>query len=250
MRRSSRQRAFWRLSWVGPFAFVGICHAFLLSTLLAPLTHAGPPDLRQATLAEDGVALEPLEASCVGDALLAAGAAAVACQSPLADRDCAAAVQAALAIDLARCHADTAPLEFAMLDPAQVAKLVPIDPEPLLDSITPEAQAAFEATQEAAQVALAEEAARQRQLVPEEAQVVETARPALEIAPDQARFVSEYNTKVAQETVARGAVREQMTEKPAAAELADPDQRARPDQRPAADRSAAEHGGERARRAW
>ncbi|MBL4636327.1 MAG: energy transducer TonB, partial [Kofleriaceae bacterium] len=49
-------------------------------------------------------------------------------------------------------------------------------------------------------------------------QVVEVLAPDVEMTPDNARFVSEYNTKVARETVARGTT-EKMVAKPAAKEL-------------------------------
>jgi TonB family protein len=216
MRRSatSRQRVIGRVNWLGTFGLASIGHAALLWSLLAPLTTLGAGAHAATATAAAGPAVEPLDTTCAGDALLAAAAAAVTCESPLADAGCDAAVRATLDADLAHCRGDDAPLEFAMLDPAQVAHLTPIDPEPLLESITPEAQAAFEAKQEAAQAAQAAEVERQKQQPPKDMQVVETAKPALEVEPDQARFVSEYNTKVDRETVARGSRQEAMIDRP------------------------------------
>lgn len=50
-------------------------------------------------------------------------------------------------------------------------------------------------------------------------QVVETARPSQEKAPDNARFLAEYDTNVEKQKVARGAVKEPMVAKSKPAEL-------------------------------
>src|SRR4029077_13538316 len=46
-----------------------------------------------------------------------------------------------------------------------------------------------------------------------QSQVVETAKPNTEQAPDNARFLAEFNTKVEKQTVARGSVQEPMVAK-------------------------------------
>lgn len=51
------------------------------------------------------------------------------------------------------------------------------------------------------------------------AQIIETVRPEEEQDPDKARFISEYDTRVEKETVARGAVKEEMVERPGPKEL-------------------------------
>jgi TonB family protein len=68
---------------------------------------------------------------------------------------------------------------------------------------------------------------QQRQKAPtREEQVIETVKPDVEIAPDHARFVSEYNQKVDRETVARGTNREDIARKPGPEQLeAKPDPR-------------------------
>ncbi|MBK9033439.1 MAG: energy transducer TonB [Myxococcales bacterium] len=164
------------------------------------------------------VDLAPLAPSCDGRALLAASVAVLACAAPWIDdgRRCLAELDVRLRSDLASCHARTlaaVPVELATFDPAELAQ---IDPEPLLASVTPEAQRAFEQAQAERAAEHAAEVERTVNRPRPDAQVIEQARPDLELAPERARFVSEYDVTVARETVARGSDRAPITRRAAA----------------------------------
>lgn len=167
--------------------------------------------------------LPPLQfqPSCDGDAVLAVAARALSCASPFvaSPAACLDELAARLESDRLRCHVeDLAPVAFSFQP--QVIAPPALDPEPLLDIMTPERQRAFEQQQEQQQVARAEEAVRTQQVKQRNQQVIETARPTVEVAPDDARFVSEHNTKVDRQTVARGSNREELVARSKPSELA------------------------------
>jgi TonB family protein len=198
-------------------------HAIIVLGIIPPLTGdiegpVAPPEPEAAVQAAP--APTELEASCVGDAVLAAGAEAHYTMTPF-DDETLADVADHFWTDIARCRgqADDKPVSVAYLDPKQLDHLKSIDPEPLLESVTPLEQQQFEQKQQEALQKLQEEVQKMAQRPPKETQVVETVKPAVEIAPDNARYVSEYNTKVDRETVARGAVKEKMVEAPKPEEL-------------------------------
>jgi TonB family protein len=168
----------------------------------------------------------PLEPTCVGDAVLAAGARGAACVTPFAadPAACFAEVAATLAAERARCVASADPLavQIVSMTPQDVAR---IDPEPmleLLDQVQQEKLQEQMQQQQQQQVAelVKQEQQRQQQLAKQAAQVVETARPSVEVAPDNARFLSDYDTKTEKETVARGSRKEDMVAKSSPEELA------------------------------
>lgn len=162
-----------------------------------------------------------LAPSCDGDAVLAAAARAMTCASPFsAGVDaCMREVAVRLESDRLRCHVEELRTVAFTLAPIDARTLEQIDPEPLLDSVSPERQQAFEDAQAAQQVALVALAERRRTVLERDAQVVEIARPTVEVAPDAARFVSEYDNKVDRQSVARGSNREDMVARSKPAEL-------------------------------
>ncbi len=140
---------------------------------------------------------------------------------------CLADVDARLRRDFLRCHAQAVelpPVQLALVTPERIAQLDPIEAEALLDELTPEQLA--EHAEQLQQLAQAPPppppppAAPPPPKPPLDTQVIETPRPASEEAPDDARFLSEYDSKVDKQKVARGAVQEDITDKPSPAELA------------------------------
>ena len=155
----------------------------------------------------------PLDPSCDGDALLVAAARAAACATPfVADGSgCLVEVANRLEYDRMMCHVDELPsVNLALAPRMKIRELEQIDPEPLLDLIEPERQKQFEQQQEEQQVALEQEAERRRTVIERNDQIVEVARPTVELAPDDSRFLADYDSKVEKQTVARGTSAEEM----------------------------------------
>lgn len=157
-----------------------------------------------------------LVATCVGDNALGAAARFAMCGAPwVADLDqCLDEARTQMWMDLSACSAGPI-AEVAMLDPKQIAQLEQksqIDAEKLLEEIQPQPLLA-------AVVPPPPQVAPPPPPPPEQAprlksQVVETVKPQHEEEPTDARFLSEYNTKVEKQTVARGSVKEPMVNKP------------------------------------
>ena len=191
---------------------LGGAEALDLSIVAAPFGHVNVrprPVKPEPRLAED----------CPFDVLLATGARAVNCLAPWHDPDaCLDRLPDDFRIDLSGCLGrpqDAAPI--AMITPRQAAKLEPIDPEPLLEMMK-------QPPKQPPPPQLPEPQKKQPPPPPAQArrqpmQVVETVRPDQEQAPDNARFLSEYNTRVAKQTVARGTPKEPMIAKSKPAEL-------------------------------
>ena len=160
---------------------------------------------------EFGAKAAPVELSfsCEADATLAFGARMALCTMPVtADRDrCQAEAQAAYEVDTLKCSA----VEVAFADPSTV------EPKPLLP-VRPLDPAAADAKL-AEEVAEKLEEQRQEQVNPAaRGQVVEITKPTIEMRPDLAQFLSEFDSAVEKQTVARGST-EKMVESPAAKEL-------------------------------
>lgn len=157
-----------------------------------------------------------LVTSCRGDNFLAAGARFALCGAPwVADVDtCLDEARTQMWMDLSSCEQGPT-AEVAMLDPKQMEraeqraaidaeKLLEEMPQPLLVSVVPPPPPP-------PQVAPPPPPPEQPKL---RSQVVETVKPQHEQEPTDARFLSEYNTKVEKQTVARGSVKEPMAQKP------------------------------------
>ena len=203
-----------------------VIHALLLGTVqalgISVVGHgfdaASPPG---TPLVEPEVA-----ASCTGDVFLATSARAAMCLAPwTSDVDgCGYDVMMSMWMDLSSCQQDegmsTAPI--ALLSQKQADKVTPIDPERLIDEAKQEQLAQEKPTPPPPPVTpqnAPPPPPPPPPAPPRSTQVVETAKPSTEQAPDNARFVSEYDVKVEHQTVARGSVQEPMVAKSKPEEL-------------------------------
>jgi TonB family protein len=189
-------------------------HALVLAAL-----HFSKDDLEYPpALALEPAAKTAVAPSCVADEALASAARLAFCATPFpADPDgCVADTFRDFRLAVVACRSTAAnviggaePVDVALLDPEVLEQLEakPIMP---LDDVPEE-------TIEEKLAKLAEEKheeARKAEARPAPSgQVVEINRPRLELAPDKARYVSEYDSKVDKETVARGTTAE-MVDRP------------------------------------
>jgi TonB family protein len=161
-----------------------------------------------------------LMASCTGDVVLATSGRTALCFAPWVAKvdDCLADAQMSMWMDLSSCEARNDPqTAISMLEPKLANRLREIDPEKLLeDKPPPQAKPPQPPPpQPPPQVAAAPPPppppppqARAQQ------QVIETVRPNDDKeAPENARFLSEFNTRTDKETVSRGARNEPMVAK-------------------------------------
>jgi TonB family protein len=168
----------------------------------------------------------PLKSNCMGDALLASSARMTLCFAPWrADTDqCLSDGEMAMYMDMSGCVKTDNPVEVATISlPSQKAidEVTPIDPEPLIEMMK-------EMEQPKPPPELAQQQPQPQQqppppppppAPPQRAQIVETAKPTAEKPPENTRFVSEFDTAVKKQTVARGSVQEPMIAKSKPAEL-------------------------------
>ena len=162
------------------------------------------PELAQAELAP----------TCTGDAMLTVSARTAMCLAPWHDDadDCFYDAQMSLWMDLSSCQARNEPsaTTVGLVEQKQLNKIKPIDPEPLLEMMQhqPPPPPQPQPQQVAQQQPPPPPPQPQHQM-----QVVETAKPNTEESPDNARLLSEYDTKVDKEHVNRGARNEPMVAK-------------------------------------
>jgi TonB family protein len=169
-----------------------------------------------------------LAPSCDGDALLAAGARSLLCASPFVDDRgaCVTELRNRLESDRIRCHLDQLAPTMVTITSIDARTLPRITAEMLLDDpLVPEPVAQPEPPPE---IVLAPQqpppppppAPKPPAPPPPplDQQIVEVAR-ATDEAPEDTRFVSEVNSKVDRQTVARGTPDEPMTAKPLPEEL-------------------------------
>lgn len=160
--------------------------------------------------------------SCELEAAAASAVHFAGCATPFAgDRqDCAreAIVEQRLAYLSCRQPAE---VSVAMVDLDKIEPLPILPVEPVDDIV-----AAQLLEQEI--IEKIEEAQKQIQRPPAAGQVVEITRPRVESQPERARYLSEYDSQVEKQTVARGST-EEMVERPAPRELpVEPDPKERP----------------------
>lgn len=203
-------------------------HAIII-VVLQVRVGPGPIDVAHTDAAKkkaaELVAPPEAEPSCTTKALLGATARAFYCATPMAGSDCAAELpddylskrnECSLVVldkDLPPLPESAPPVRIALLDDAALAKLKPLDVAPLLD---PKIEKKVKEKQKE-QLAQKVEQARRR-VEARSGQVVEITRPKLEMVPDHARYVSEYDSAVKRETVARGST-EKMVERPGRKDL-------------------------------
>ncbi len=169
---------------------------------------------------EDELELKP---SCVGDVLLATSMRAVTCLVPWhADNgdECLDDLPTNMWLDLSSCQAQTDHgTAISLMEPKTADKVKPIDIEKLEDEMK---QLAEQKQKPPPPVPPPQAAPPPPPPPPAPArpmQVVETVKPNKEQAPDNARLLAEYDTKVDKEKVARGTAKEPMIAKSKPADL-------------------------------
>lgn len=202
-------------------AILGSVHAFDINVVGKGFKHdhKGKP-----------VVEKDLATNCVADALFASSARYTMCFAPWREDvdGCLGAAELDMRIDLSSCEARRNPdaiASIAMLEPKNTEKVTPIDPEPLIEAMKepekqkpPEIKPPQPKPPEQQQVAQKTPPPPPPQARP--TQIVETAKPNSEKEPENARFVSEFNTVAEKQMVARGAVKEPMVAKSKPEELA------------------------------
>ncbi len=214
--RGRRVKPDW--TWVG----VGIAlalHAVLLATVHAVTVGEVDGFGQTPAMLSRAEPLPALKTGCVSDAVLASAARATMCMAPWQANleACAGDAQMSMWLDMSSCFAQREKnvAEVSMLDRDQADKLQPIDPEPLLEAAKqqppppkPQAVPPPKPQNQPPPPPPSPATARPRPM-----QVVETAKPSEQKAPDNARFLAEYNTNVQKQTVARGSAKEPMVAK-------------------------------------
>lgn len=197
-KRSDRRRATVLALFVGSAAAHAAVVAFVDVT--SPL---GEP-----TAARDEVATAPpidWTFTCDADAALAAAVRVGACASPFgATSDtCVADSLARFTVDRDQCRAPR-DVEIAFVDVDQL-DLMPI---PLLEDVEPTDDVVAAQLIEEEVARKLEDATKPLDTPKPTGQIIEVTRPDVEVAPDNARYLSEYDTKVDKQTVARGSTEE------------------------------------------
>ncbi len=165
-----------------------------------------------------------LETTCANDARLAALARGGLCLGPWgADVEaCLDEVELIMRIELSACRGRDEPIAaVAVVPPAQLEKVAPIDPEQLVEELKQQEKQPPPPPPPQPQP-------QQQQpppppppppAPPKKQQIIETVKPNEEKEPDNARFLAEHNTRVEKQTVSRGARNEPMVAKSKPEEL-------------------------------
>lgn len=160
------------------------------------------------------------EFGCWSDAGLRMSARAFSCSLPgMQSDDCTQRALETLRIDLIVCDGMVSESEVARDTVAfmSAAELDAIEPLPMLDVPELDEEVAAKLLEEEIEEKAAE-AEKQISNPKQAGQIVELLAPQVEQRPDNARFLSEYDTSVEKETVARGST-EEMVNAPAPKEL-------------------------------
>jgi TonB family protein len=214
-RSQHRRRKATRTTVLVLLAGSAMAHAALVATLDVSASGA-VSSARKAELADARVAPD-WTFTCQADAALAAGVRLGACGSPFGGEleRCVADALAQLTVDRALCASPSeAEVQVAFVDVDQL-DLMPV---PLMAEVPPvDDVVAAQLIEE--EVARKLEEAQQPVETPKAAgQIIEITRPEVESAPSDARYLSEYDTKVDKQTVARGST-EEMVARPQPKEL-------------------------------
>lgn len=158
--------------------------------------------------------------TCEANIAIGTAARLLVCTSPVMKRgECLRAALDRLSLGFTICNAVAMSSDVALITPEVVEQ---IEAEPLLELLEPETQQAIE--EQAPKLAeLLEQSSAQPKPPPPpppptKTQVVEITQPTSDKRPDVARFMSDFNSTVEKETVARGST-EEMIERPQAREL-------------------------------
>ncbi len=199
------------------FALVSVSmaiHAAIAVSAEFQLGHVLPAD-RQVAKSAASYAF-----SCTADANLSLGARSLSCTLPgIHSEQCQRNVFREYRFDLLLCEGlkETEEVQantVAFLSPEEIAK---IEPEALMD-VAPVDEIEAAKLLEAEIEKKVEEAKQTMSQPVAKGQIIEVLKPEVEMMPDKARFVSEFNTKTDKETVARGST-EKMISNPAVKEL-------------------------------
>lgn len=179
--------------------------------------HAAQPRSQRPELDDD----PEIARSCAGNAALATSGRAALCFAPwIGDVDrCLADAQLSLWMDLSSCQSRNDPrTAIAVIEQRTADKLRSIDPERLLEDKPGELVPPPRPTPPPPQVAQqppppAPPPPPPQQPPAQPRQIVETVKPREEKEPDNARLLSEFNTRVEQQKVARGARNEPLAAK-------------------------------------
>jgi TonB family protein len=152
--------------------------------------------------------------SCEADVLFGAAARMATCSSPFAARTCAREVTNRLELDLYQCHEDP---EMAGRS-AVALEDIEVVPKPLMPEVQPMDDVVAAQLIEKEVAEKLEQAQKELQKPNATGQIVEIAKPEVEMTPDKARYLSEFDSKTEKQTVARGST-EKMVAKPAPKEL-------------------------------
>jgi TonB family protein len=197
-------------------AILGSVHALGVSVVGEGFRAASPASQVMADDVE-------IKASCFGDVVFATSGRAAMCFAPWIDDvdRCLADAQMSLWMDLSSCQAEDDPrTAIAMVAQKTADKLKAIDPERLLDEVKQERQAP--PPPPPPQVAMVEPPPPPPPPPPPQTgprHVIETVKPSEEKEPENAQFLSEFNTSVEKQKVARGARNEPMAAKSKPEEL-------------------------------
>ncbi|MEO8551341.1 MAG: hypothetical protein ABI678_15265 [Kofleriaceae bacterium] len=221
--RGRRVKPDW--TWLG-IGIAVVLHATIALTLGGiSVTEVGGFGQHAKPALADAQPLPPIKSGCIGDAAFASAARGALCFAPWrADNEaCLGDSQMSFWLDTSSCFAQQEKnvAEFSMLDQKQVAAVKPIDPEALLEQVrnTPPPPKPQAVPPPQPQHPPPPQPAQQAQQKPRPMQVVENVKPDQDQAPDNARFLAEYNTKVDKQSVARGTAKESIVAKSKPAEL-------------------------------
>ncbi|MEO6773169.1 MAG: energy transducer TonB [Kofleriaceae bacterium] len=207
------------------WTWLAVIAAILIHVALALLVNAAAlrGDLggfgQSRSAAGQDAAIVPLQTGCISDGGFAAIGRGALCFAPwIGDTDdCLGDAQMSFWLDTSSCFAQKEKnvAEVSMLDKRSADQLTPIDPEPLLEQFKqqppPPKPLAVPPPQPQNQPPPPPAPPAPPKVHP--MQVVETAKPSQEKAPDNARFLAEYDTNVEKQTVARGSAKEPIAAK-------------------------------------
>jgi len=164
-----------------------------------------------------------LKTTCAGDARLATVARGALCLAPWRTdvEECLEEAELLMRMDLSACRGRNEPIAaVAMVQPAMLEKVKPIDPEQLVEELAQqEKEKPPPPPIPPPQPEQPPPPPPPPPAPPRKQQVIETVKPNDEKEPDNARFLAEYNTRVEKQTVARGARAEPMVAKSKPEEL-------------------------------
>ncbi len=179
----------------------------------------------EVTADADSIRARSLDPSCVANVALANSARMVYCTTPFAGAPEACVKQAVedFRLGMLACdrplqlasYVENQPVSVALVEPEVLDK---IKPQPLLPLLDPKDQKEFEKKLQEQVEEKHEEIKKEETRKVPSGQVVEITKPKIEARPDNARYVSEYDSRVDKETVARGST-EEMVERPGPREL-------------------------------